>query len=106
MFILISEINNLLKFNTQHMEGLLLIMFRRIMNIYLILLSCIVICLKDPFCISAPKSPNFKETILISPYLDHRFLYVTSKYRGFKKKTLVFSLTCNQIYLNPFVNDC
>jgi hypothetical protein len=70
IFILISEINDLLKFNTStqgrttcHYVG------KDHKYIYLILLSCIVICLKDHFHITAPKLPNFKETILISPYL-------------------------------------
>ncbi len=107
MFILISEINNLLKFNTStHGRATFHYVGKDHKYIYLILLSCIVICPKDLFHISAPKLPNFKETILISPYLGHRFLYVTSKYKGGFKKTLFFSLTCNQICLNPFVDDC
>jgi hypothetical protein len=93
MFILINDINDLLKFNTStqgrttfHYVG------KDHEYIYLILLSCIVICPKDLFQISAPKLPNFKET-MISPYLDHRFLHVTGKFRGFsKKKILFFSL--------------
>ncbi len=61
---------------------------------------------KRSFSYKCPKVANFKETILISPYLEHRFLHVTSKFRGFFKKLYFFSLACNQICLNPFVDDC
>jgi hypothetical protein len=93
MFILISEINDLLKFNTSTEGRTTFHYFGKDHEfIYLILLSCIVICPIFFFHMSALKLPNFKEIILISLYLDHRFLYVTSKFKGFLKKTLFFSL--------------
>jgi hypothetical protein len=64
-----------------------------------------VISTKDFQGKNPPNFPYLNENELNSSYLDYRFLQVTNTYQGFKN-IYFFSLTYNQSWLSPLVEDC